>query len=119
MTLAGEAWIIGDGNFRDAKTFNFEQRGQKSVHAFKELEVLDTLAFKRAIIAAGIADFFAGKAVADPVSDAREGNATEIIPLTARFNPGAANAIKLFQGFKEFRQVFRIVLQIGIKGDQV
>src|SRR6266700_7338465 len=119
MALAGEARIVADGNFGHGEAFDLEQCRQEAMHAFEKFEARDALAFKSAVSAPGIADLLTRQFVPDPVGDARGGDAYEAVAFAARMDARAANAIELFQGIEEFRQVCWVILQIGVERDEV
>src|SRR6185312_12159910 len=118
MALAGETWMIRHGNLRHGETFDLEQGRQEAVHPFEKLQVLDALAFERAIRASGVTDLFTRQFVPHPVGDARRRNAYEAVALAARFDACAADAIELLERVEKLRQIARVVLQIGIQGDE-
>ena len=115
MALAGEAWIVRDRDFRHRETLNLEKGRQESVHPFEEFEVLDALPLEGAVRTAGITDLFARQFVPHPIGDARRGDAYETVPLAARLDTRAANAIELLQRLQKPRKLFRIILQIGVE----
>src|ERR1700704_6061085 len=93
MALAGEPRIVGDRDFRNSKTFDLEERGQKAMHALEEFQVLYTLAFECAVSAAGVTDLFARKLVAHPIRDSGRSNAHKVITFAACFDACSTNAI--------------------------
>src|SRR6266568_3241543 len=119
MALAGEARIVADGNFGHGEAFDLEQCRQEAMHAFEEFEARDALALKSAVSAPGIADLLTRQFVPDPVGDARGADADEAVAFAARVDARAANAIELFQGIEESRQVSWVILQIGVERDEV
>src|SRR5258706_5459405 len=119
MALAGEPGIVGYRNLGHGEAFDLEERGQKTMHAFEKFHVLDALALESAISAAGIADLFAGEFVPHPVRNTRRRDADEVISRASRFDARAADAIRLLQPFKKFREVLRIILQVRVERDQV
>src|SRR5207249_3415511 len=92
---------------------------QKTMHPFEKFQVLNALAFKRAIGAAGVGNPLAGKSVPHPVRDARRRDANEGVSFPAGSDARAADAIELPERFEELWQLARVVLQIGVKRDQV
>src|SRR6266567_3885085 len=119
MALAGKARIVADGNFGHSEPFDLEQCRQEAMHAFEKFEASDALALESAVSAPGIADLLTRQFGPDPVGDARGADAYETVAFAARMDARAANTIELFQGIEKSRQVFRVILQIGVERDEV
>ena len=120
MALAGETQMVAHGNFRDGIAFDFEQGGQEPVHALEKFQVAGAFAFEHAVATRRITDGFVRYFIAHAVGDFGRDLADEIIALAAVFQPRTAHAIVLFQRFEKFRQVLRVVLQVGVqRGDEL
>ena len=119
MALAGKSRIVAHLDFRDGVALDLEQRRQEAVHALEKFQVLDALAPERAVGAARVGNFFAGQFIPDRVGDARRGDADKAVAFTARFHARAADAVKIFQRLQKFRQILRVVLQIGVEREEI
>src|SRR2546423_1609365 len=86
------------------------------MRAIEEFHVPNAFAFENTIGAACVRDGFTGEFVAYPIRDARRRDAQPIIAGASCRDSRAANAISVLEGLKHYRQIFRIILQIGIEG---
>ena len=117
--MAGEPRVMADGDFRDHKTLDPKQRRQEPVHALEKLQPRRALAPEHPVAAGGIADGFAGDAVADAVGDLRGKLFQTRIALRARRDARAAHAVAVLDGFQKLWQISRMILQIGVqRGDE-
>ena len=66
---AGEAGVVGDGDFDDIEAADFDEGGEEAVHAFVEGEAFEALAFVDFESAGGVFDGVAGEPVTDAVGD--------------------------------------------------
>jgi len=117
VALAGKTGIVGNRNLRDDESLDLEQRRQETVHALEKFQVLDALALEHPVAAARVADVFAGQPVADPVGDARGGDPDETVAPAPRRHARATGAVAQFERLQQFRQIARVVLQIGVERD--
>ena len=119
MTPACESRIGANGDFCDGEAFQLNQCRHEPVHPFEKFHVLDAFAFKRAVTTTGIADVVAGQLITHPVGDAGRSDFNKTVAFAAARNAGAANAVIIFQAFQKFGEVFWVVLQVRVEGDDV
>ena len=103
----------------DGEPLHLDERRQEPVHPVEELQVLDALASERAIGAAGVTDRVVRQLVPHPVRDARRRDADRAVSLISRRGPRAADTVEPLEGFEEPGEIARVVLQVGVEGDQV
>ena len=113
----GMAGVGRNRDFGDGEPFDLEQGRHEAVHSLEKFQVRDALALERPVAAARVADVFAGQPVANPVGNARRRHADEPVALAPRRHARTAGAVEFFERRQQFRQVARVVLQIGIEGD--
>lgn len=109
-----KAGTVVDGHLGDARSREAQQGGKEAVHAGEDGQVLEKGSAEGLERAAGVDDRLVGDPVAHAVGDARRDPAHPVVlpPL-----PHAADDVEAVDLGEEPRDVRRVVLQVGVQGD--
>src|ERR1043166_6675115 len=89
------------------------------MHPVKIFEPFNALSLESAETTGRIANFFTADLVPYGISDSGRDDPQQIIAFGARGNTRAANTTEPRQGFQQFWQILRIILQVRIHRDDV
>lgn len=105
---------VVDGHLGDPRSLQLEQRGQEAVHAVEQGDAAQEVGAVDAQGATDVGDRFVGQRVAHAGGDARGDPAQ---PGVLAIHADAADHVETVKMVEKPRDVGRIVLQIGVEGD--